>query len=260
MIFVLKKSHLILALAGCIVLLALFALPSIQNAIPAAANNSNWGLSFQQGGKQPAGNASPDYLKQFNAYYMDSPDKNVIYLTFDAGFENGNTPAILDALKKHNARAAFFLVGNYIKTSPDLVKRMVEEGHILGNHSSAHLSFPDMPLEEAAADIMQLHAYVKANFGYEMTLFRPPMGEFSEQTLALAASLGYKSVFWSFAYRDWEVDNQPLTLEALNACVSRCHPGAIYLLHAVSQTNTEILGDFIDQVRAQGYTFSKFYL
>jgi Predicted xylanase/chitin deacetylase len=195
----------------------------------------------------------------YSAWYI-APNVNTVYLTFDEGYENGYTAQILDTLKEKEVKAVFFLTLPYAKSQPELVQRMVEEGHILGNHSSKHLSFPDMPLEEAAADILALHAYVKANFGYEMTLFRPPMGEFSVQTLALAESLGYQSVFWSFAYRDWEVDNQPLTLEALNNCVSRCHPGAIYLLHAVSQTNAEILGDFIDQVRAKGYTFSKFYL
>jgi peptidoglycan-N-acetylmuramic acid deacetylase len=135
---------------------------------------------------------------------------------------------------------------------------MVDEGHILGNHSTRHKSFPDMGLEEIVSDVQTLHDYVKANFGYTMTLFRPPMGEFSEQTLAVLNSMGYKSVFWSFAYRDWEVDNQPLTIEALNTITSRCHPGAIYLLHAVSKTNADVLGEAIDIIRGKGFEFTRF--
>jgi peptidoglycan-N-acetylmuramic acid deacetylase len=176
-----------------------------------------------------------------------------VYLTFDEGYENSYTASILDTLKEKNAKAVFFVTLPYAKSEPALIKRMIEEGHTLGNHSAKHLSFPDMPLMEAARDILTLHDYMLANFGYKMWLFRPPMGEFSEQTLALAQSVGYKSVFWSFAYRDWLVDEQPLTIEALANVSEKCHPGAIYLLHAVSQTNAEILGEAIDTIRGQGF-------
>ena len=190
---------------------------------------------------------------EYDAYFI-APSRNKVYLTFDEGYENGYTAPILDTLKEKGVRAVFFVTLPYARSQPELIKRMIDEGHTIGNHSSKHLSFPEMPLEDAAADIKELHEYMKANYGYEMWLFRPPMGEFSEQTLALAKSLGYKSIFWSFAYRDWLVDDQPLTLEALNHVVSKCHPGAIYLLHAVSQTNAEILGDIIDQIHAKGLT------
>ena len=200
-----------------------------------------------------------DYYQQlygkYDAYFI-APNTDKIYLTFDEGYENGYTAPILDTLKEKDVKAVFFVTLPYAKSEPALIKRMIDEGHTIGNHSSKHLSFPEMPLEEAAADIIDLHNYMKANYGYEMWLFRPPMGEFSEQTLGLVQSLGYKTVFWSFAYRDWLVDDQPLTLEALNHITSKSHPGAIYLLHAVSQTNAEILGDVIDQICAKGYTFA----
>jgi peptidoglycan-N-acetylmuramic acid deacetylase len=200
---------------------------------------------------------SQEKYGKYDAYYI-APNSGKIYLTFDEGYENTYTASILDTLKEKNVKAVFFITYPYATSQPDLVRRMVAEGHIVGNHSTGHLSFPDMPLQEAADDITKLHEYVKANFGYTMTLFRPPMGEFSERSLALAQSLGYSSIFWSVAYRDWEVDNQPLTIEAMDTLLSRCHPGAIYLLHAVSQTNAEILGEFIDNVRAKGFEFTRF--
>ena len=164
---------------------------------------------------------------------------------------------ILDKLRDRGVKAVFFITMDYARRQPELVERMIKEGHILGNHSTLHKSFPDMSFEDAVSDIKELHNYVKANFGYEMHLFRPPMGEFSEQTLALTQNLGYKSVFWSVAYKDWLVDDQPSTIEAMDILTSRTHPGAIILLHAISRTNTEILGDFIDAARSQGYEFAR---
>ena len=204
-------------------------------------------------------NGATSYQEKYGQYgaYFIAPSSNKIYLTFDEGYENGYTPAILDTLQERDAKALFFVTLDFVKNKPDLVSRMIEEGHVIGNHSVKHLSFPDMPLQEAAKDIMQLHDYMKSNFGYEMWLFRPPMGEFSEQTLALAQSLGYKTILWSFAYKDWLVDDQPLTVEALDTITSKSHPGAIYLLHAVSKTNSEVLGDAIDNMYELGYTVSK---
>lgn len=204
-------------------------------------------------------NGATSYQEKYGQYgaYFIAPSSGKVYLTFDEGYENGYTPSILDTLLERDAKAVFFVTMDFVKSKPELVTRMVEEGHVLGNHSVKHLSFPDMPLQEAAADIMELHNYVKANFGYEMWLFRPPMGEFSEQTLALAQSLGYKSILWSFAYKDWLVDDQPLTVVALDTISSKCHPGAIYLLHAVSKTNAEVLGDAIDNMREMGYIVAK---
>lgn len=195
----------------------------------------------------------------FDAHFI-KPDSERIYLTFDQGYEYGFTPVILDTLQEKGVSGAFFLTMHFARSHPDLVRRMIDEGHVLGNHSTAHRSFPAMTLTDAANDVMRLHEYVKENFGYEMHLFRFPEGSFSEQTLALLQSLGYTSVFWSFAYRDWEIDNQPLTIDAINLMTSRAHPGGIYLLHSVSRTNSEVLGEVIDLLRAQGFEFARLEL
>lgn len=192
-----------------------------------------------------------------NAHFIEENDKN-IYLTFDEGYENGYTAQILDILKEKKCPAVFFVTMPYVKENPDLIKRMIDEGHTVGNHSVNHPSMPTVGLEQAVEEITQLHDYVKEEFQYNMTLFRPPMGEWSEQTLALTKQLGYQSLFWSFAYKDWETDNQPDPTTSLEKITKAVHPGAIYLLHAVSSTNTAILGDFIDQVRNQGYVFASY--
>jgi peptidoglycan-N-acetylmuramic acid deacetylase len=136
---------------------------------------------------------------------------------------------------------------------------MIDEGHTLGNHSTKHRNFPDMPLEEAAEDLMTLHDYVLANYGYKMWLFRPPEGSFCEQTLGLAQSLGYQTVLWSFAYRDWEPENQMIAIEAVDRILSTAHPGEICLLHAVSRTNAEILGEVIDTLRQRNFEFADYF-
>lgn len=191
---------------------------------------------------------------KYDAYFIMPDDK--IYLTFDEGYEQGFTPVILDTLKEKGVKAAFFITMHFAKDQPELVRRMIDEGHILANHSTRHRSYPSMPIAEAAADLMELHDYVKETFDYEMTFFRYPEGKFSEQTLAMIQSLGYKSFFWSFAYVDYNINDQPLTITALDKITTRAHPGALYLLHAVSQTNSEILGEAIDLIRGRGFEFS----
>ena len=191
---------------------------------------------------------------QYNAVFIKENNKNV-YLTFDEGYENGYTAQILDVLKEKKAPAVFFVTYDYAKRNPDLIKRMIAEGHVVGNHSYTHPSMPTISLEKASEEITKLHDYIKENFNYTMTLFRPPMGEYSEQTLALTKELGYQSVFWSFAYKDWDTKNQPEEAAALKKTVDAVHGGAVYLLHAVSKTNTNILGEFIDEVRAKGFAF-----
>lgn len=191
--------------------------------------------------------------KDYDAYFIGDDTKS-IYLTFDEGYENGYTSQILDVLKEKKCPAVFFVTMPYVKENPDLIRRMIDEGHTVGNHTVNHPSMPTVSLETAANEITELHDYVQKEFNYTMTLFRPPMGEWSEQTLALTKALGYKTVFWSFAYRDWETDNQPDVAAGLEKTTSCLHNGAIYLLHAVSSTNTTILPDFIDTVRARGFT------
>ncbi len=192
---------------------------------------------------------------KYDAYYIGEKTKT-IYLTFDEGYENGYTSKILDTLKEKKVPAVFFVTYDYCDRNPELIKRMISEGHVVGNHSWSHPSMPTVSLEKAKDEILKLHEYVKTNFGYEMTLFRPPMGEFSERTLALTQQLGYKSVFWSYAYQDWDPDNQIGAEAAYQKVTEAEHEGAIYLLHAVSKDNAEILGRVIDDMRGKGYTFS----
>lgn len=191
---------------------------------------------------------------EYNAAFIGPEDK-VIYLTFDQGYENGYTGKILDTLKEKQVPATFFLTYDYCKEAPDLCRRMVAEGHTLGNHSQKHKSFPTLSVSEANADIDFMHQYVKDTFGYDMKVFRFPMGEYSERMLAVVRDYGYKSIFWSYAYKDWVPEAQPDKAESLEKLKKNLHPGAIFLLHSVSSTNTAILGDFIDYALSQGYTF-----
>lgn len=197
-----------------------------------------------------------DYGK-YGAVYI-AEQSSQIYMTLDEGYENGYTATILDKFKEKNCSAVFFVTMDYVKKNPDLVKRMIDEGHVVGNHSVNHKSMPTLSLEEASSEITELHQYMLDNYGYEMYLFRPPMGEFSEQTLALAQSLGYRTMLWSYAYRDYDTENQPDVSEALQKVTAAKHGGAVYLLHAVSSTNTAIMGDVIDNFRASGYTVGAF--
>ena len=216
----------------------------------------NWGLSFQEEGKPPIADVSAEELAKYNAYYIDNTEKKVLYLTFDAGYENGNTPAILDALKKHNATAAFFIVGHYLESSPDLVKRMIDEGHIVANHSYHHPDMSGMGKEEFQKELGDLESLYRETFGQEMAKFyRPPQGKYSENNLKLARELGYKTIFWSLAYVDWNVDDQPTREDALEKLTKRVHPGAVVLLHTTSKTNGEILDEVLTKWEEMGYSF-----
>lgn len=176
-----------------------------------------------------------------------------ICLTFDEGYENGYTAAILDTLREKNVKAIFFVTYDYCRTAPELVRRMIDEGHIVGNHTWSHPSLPDCTQKEVWAEVTKLHEYVLSEFGYEMMLFRFPKGEFSEQTLDDVGGLGYKSLFWSFAYADWDTSKKTDPAEALAKIEASTHSG-IYLLHAVSETNAKILGDLLDYWAEQGYS------
>ena len=202
------------------------------DALPVSAEG-NWGLSFQEEGQPPVGNATSTELAQYNAYYAADTDEKVIYLTFDAGYENGNTAPILDALKKHNVSATFFVVGTYIDSEPELIRRMAEEGHTVGNHTWHH---PDMSQISTMESFKKELEYVENAYreatGQEMTKFyRPPQGKYSEENLKMAQELGYTTFFWSLAYVDWYQDDQPSKEEAFDKLLGRIHPGAIVLLH-----------------------------
>ena len=194
-----------------------------------------------------------DEYNCYNSYAIF--DGKGICLTFDQGYENGYTAKILDTLKEKNVKAVFFLTGDYAKKEKALVRRMIDEGHIIGNHGMKHKSLPKLDTE-AAEEIMSLHKYVLDEYNYNMVYFRPPCGEYSEKALAECNCLGYKTMFWSFAYCDWDVNNQPDCIEANKRVTGAAHDGAIYLLHSVSATNAEILPRIIDEIRAQGYEFT----
>lgn len=221
------------------------------------AEPADWGLSFQTEGQPPVGNASSEELAEYDAYYCAKSKEKTLYLTFDAGFENGYTTEILDVLKKEKVPAAFFLVGTYIKENPELVKRMAEEGHIVGNHTMHH---PDMSaIADTAAfekELKEVEAVYKDITGARMKKFyRPPQGKFSFDNLKQAKALGYTTVFWSLAYVDWYVDRQPTREEALQKLIPRTHNGAVILLHSTSKTNAKVLQELITKWKKQGYTF-----
>ncbi len=200
--------------------------------------------------------AQNQYGAYGSKYIME--DASNMYLTFDEGYENGYTPLILDTLRDKGVSAVFFVTLSYAKSNPDLIWRMINEGHIVGNHSAYHGSLPNESLEDAYDEVKILHDYIYENFGYTMSLFRFPQGESSDRTQALLSEMGYTSLFWSYAYRDWETANQPDPASSLDKLTNIAHPGALILLHAVSSTNTEILPALIDNYRSMGYTLAPF--
>ena len=218
---------------------------------------TNWGLSFQQEGAPPIGNATTDFLSGYDSLYCVDTEEKVLYITFDAGFENGNTVPILDALKNHKVKATFFLVGNYFETQPDLVKRMVQEGHTIGNHTYSHPDMSAIAQESAFQEELEKNAALYQQVtGQEMPrLYRPPQGKFCESNLQMAQALGYHTVFWSLAYVDWYENDQPTHEEAFQKLLPRVHPGAVVLLHSTSRTNGEILDELLTKWEEMGYTF-----
>lgn len=219
----------------------------------------NWGLGFGAEGTQPTGTASADQLKEYNAYYVGDAGEKKIYLTFDCGYENGNSPAILDALKKHNAPATFFVVGHFLESAPEIVKRMVEDGHTVGNHTYHHYDMSKISDPASFQKEMDdVRALFKETTGTEMAMYyRPPQGKYSEENLQMAKDLGYSTFFWSLAYVDWNVDAQPSHEEAFSKLTGRIHPGAVVLLHNTSKTNGEILDELLTKWEEMGYTFGK---
>lgn len=191
---------------------------------------------------------------QHNALFL-AEEESVIYLTFDEGYDFGLTTSVLDTLLEKQVKATFFITYDFAKQAPDTVQRMINEGHVVGNHSYTHVHYATIAPQEMGADLIKMHDYVKNQFDYDMEYFRFPAGNFSEQALSVINQHGYKSVFWSFAYKDWITDQQPDPTESLEKLLNALCPGNIYLLHSVSSTNDKILGDFIDGAVSQGYTF-----
>lgn len=192
---------------------------------------------------------------EYGALCLDTSGEKVIYLTFDCGYENGVTEEILDVLKEKDVTAAFFVTLPYIEASPETVARMINEGHIVGNHSNTHPNFSKITREQAAKEIETTDNYLREHFGYSAPYFRFPEGACSESSLELVSSLGFKSVFWSSAYADWDINNLKGKAYAFETVTARLHPGCVLLLHAVSKDNAEALPDIIEWARAKGYSF-----
>lgn len=238
-----KRSSMIAMLASLLLLPSLRAeaIGYGQGKECDAQNRPTGAVSFQ------------DEFRQYGAYSL-TPDDSRIILTFDQGYENGYTAGILDTLHEKNVSAIFFLTGDYAEREPELVRRMIREGHMLGNHGMKHAALPELDDAAIEEEIMSLHKYMQKNYDYEMQYFRPPCGEYDPRALAKIQSLGYRTIFWSAAHVDWKTDAQPDPVQALEQLSESAHGGAIYLLHSVSSTNAQILGDLIDELREKGYT------
>ena len=249
-----RKRDLFILIGALVVALGMGLYIMLGQAIETAS----WGLSYRTEGMPPEGPASSAELAKYDAVYLGNTQEKVIYLTFDAGYENGCTAQILDALTKHNAPAAFFLVGNYLEKNPDLVRRMVEEGHIVGNHTMHH---PDMSVAHSRATIEAELTGLEALFteitGKNMSkYYRPPQGKYAKNDLQIVKDLGYKTVFWSLAYVDWNNDDQPTPEQAYRKLLPRIHNGAIVLLHSTSKTNAAIMDELLTKWEEMGYRFA----
>ena len=248
-----RKRDLIILIGAIITALVL----TLRLLLGGALETGNWGLSFRSEGSAPLGPASAQQLAKYDGVYLGDTAEKVIYLTFDAGYENGCTARILDTLKEQDVPAAFFLVGNYMEKNGDLVRRMVEEGHIVGNHTMHH---PDMSkLSDKASfskELTDLENLFRQVTGKELPkYYRPPQGIYSEENLKMAQELGYKTVFWSLAYVDWQNDNQPSAEYAFSKLLPRTHNGAVVLLHSTSATNAKILDELLTTWKDMGYRF-----
>ena len=246
-----KKRDILIGLGA--ILLA-FVLAMLQLYDPAVTTGA-WGLSYNT--EIPQGPASAQQLYKYDAAYVGDTSQKVLYLTFDAGYENGQTEKILDILKKQQVPAAFFLVGNYIQRNPELVRRMVAEGHMVANHTMHHPDMSKISSKEAfSKELSQLEELYKQTVGQEMPkYYRPPQGVYSEENLKMAKELGYKTVFWSLAYADWDNNNQPTRQQAFDKLLPRTHNGAVILLHSTSQTNGAILEELLTRWKEMGYEF-----
>lgn len=229
--------------------------PSVTNSLVGYNDRKSWW--FKRNAKHIPPSAQQDInIDQYGAYYLGNTEEQIIYLTFDEGYENGHTEKILDILDEKGVKAAFFVTKPYIKSEPELVKRMVSEGHIVGNHSVNHPDMTTISDEQILKELEGCAQYFEEITGVQMPFyFRPPEGVYSVRTLEKTQAAGYKTIFWSFAYKDWDVENQPGKDSAYNMVMDNYHNGSIMLLHAVSKSNTEALGDIIDGLSEKGYRF-----
>jgi Predicted xylanase/chitin deacetylase len=222
----------------------------------------NWYVKRAPNNERPTADTNMTFITDYNAYYIgNNPDDKVLYLTFDAGYENGNIETILNVLKKHKVQGSFFVLENLIKSNPDLIKRMAEEDHLVCNHTMKHFDMSKIRSKEKFTEELKSLADLYKNCtGYDMPKFyRPPEGRFSEENLMFAKEIGYKTIFWSFAYADWDNKKQPDPEEAKLKILSNTHNGAVILLHPTSGTNAAILDDLITEWKNQGYRFGNLY-
>lgn len=248
-----KRDKIILLIAAAAALLGTVLLLGGGKTVQTGA----WGLSFRQEGMPPVAPVNQATLEKMGGVYLGDTKEKTIYLTFDAGYENGCTARILDVLQKHNAPAAFFLVGNYLEKNGDLVRRMVEEGHIVGNHTMHHKDMSKLNDPEVfGKELRDLEDLFREVTGKELPrYYRPPQGVYSEENLKMAQEMGYKTVFWSLAYADWDNEKQPTREQAFSKLLPRIHNGAVVLLHSTSQTNAEILDELLTKWEEMGYCF-----
>ena len=263
----LKNKKEIKYIIICLLLVAIFCLSVIyskkeetENVVQTNSELSNkkieWGIKRNTNHEQPdVGAENKKVLEENGGICLGNSKAPYIYLTFDQGYEAGYTRQILDVLKENNVKATFFITAHYLNTQEELVKQMLEEGHIVGNHTVNHKCMPELTEEQIKKEVMDLHQALYEKFAYEMKYFRPPKGEFSERTIAYTNSLGYKTVMWSFAYEDWDEKKQPDEQKAKEKIISNVHNGEIMLLHSTSKTNANILGDVIKQIKEMGYEF-----
>jgi len=254
------KSNAVIAclavvLVGLGVALAVMGIsPAKTVAAHTDTSSYNWYFKPTEGGGQPVCADNAAFKDKYAVYYMGAADKKTIVLTFDAGYENGCTEKILDVLKEKDAPAAFFITGHFMESAPELIARMAAEGHIVGNHTLGHADLTAADISVIQKELGGIEDMYLEITGQSMKkFFRPPEGKYSEHLLSVAEELGYTTVFWSFAYKDWLVDDQPDHAAATEKVLSRTHSGAVMLLHSTSETNAAILGDLIDAWRADGY-------
>lgn len=261
-----SKLLLMLCIVLAIILIGISLwLEGKQETIKSVTTSSNlslstqkigWGIKRANNHEQPdLGSKNKKLIEKYHGLAMGNVGSKNIYITFDLGYEAGYTEQILNTLKENKVPATFFITAHYVNTAPELVKRMIEEGHIVGNHTVNHKSMPNLTREEATKEIMNLHTAVYEQYQYEMKYLRPPKGEYSEYTLDITNKLGYTTVMWSFAYADWDEKKQPSEEEGMNKILQNLHNGEIMLLHATSKTNMQILDKVIHEAQKMGYEF-----
>lgn len=256
-----KNKIMLTSLIVIIFSLSVISMQAENKEIVTSANTvSNqkigWGIKRNDNHEQPnVGSKNKKVLEENEGICLGNKDKKYLYLTFDEGYEAGYTPQILQTLKENEVKGAFFITAHFVNTQSELVKQMIDEGHIVGNHTVNHKSMPDLTEEQIRTEIMDLHHTIYEKFGYEMKYIRPPKGEFSERTLKYTNTLGYKTVMWSFAYEDWNENKQPDEADSKEKIIKNLHNGEIILLHGNSKTNTNILDSIIKEAKDMGYEF-----